>query len=66
MAKKVRAERNEDTSMPRVAVMPMNWIPKKLSRDEKDTLEGMRGSKSFTVDLSREDKALFDKQKEIF
>ena len=42
------------------------WIPKKLSRDEKDTLEGMRGSKSFTVDLSREDKALFDKQKEIF
>ncbi len=42
------------------------WIPKKLSRDEKATLEGMRGSKSFTVDLSREDKALFDKQKEIF
>lgn len=42
------------------------WIPKKLSRDEKEALEGMRKSKSFTPDPSREDKAVFDKLKDIF
>ncbi|MBR1872748.1 MAG: molecular chaperone DnaJ [Bacteroidales bacterium] len=42
------------------------WIPKKLSRGEKEALEGMRSSSSFTPDLSREDKALFDKMRENF
>ncbi|MCQ2119528.1 MAG: molecular chaperone DnaJ [Bacteroidales bacterium] len=42
------------------------WIPKKLSRDEKEALENMRASKSFTPDPSREDKAVFDKIKNIF
>lgn len=42
------------------------WIPRKLSRDEKKAIEGMRTSSSFTPDLSREDKALFDKEKNIF
>ena len=42
------------------------WIPKKLKSSEKDALENMRGSSSFTPDLSREDKNLFDKMKESF
>jgi len=42
------------------------WIPKKLSKDEKESLENMRASKSFTPDLSRDDKAVFDKIKDIF
>ena len=42
------------------------WIPKKLSSDEKNALENMRTSRSFTPDLSRDDKALFDKMKNIF
>ena len=42
------------------------WIPKKLSSDERNTLENMRTSRSFTPDLSRDDKALFDKMKNIF
>ncbi len=42
------------------------WIPKKLSRSEKETLEKMRDSNSFTPDLSREDKHLFDKMKDNF
>ena len=42
------------------------WVPHKLSRSEKEALEQMRGSSSFTPDLSREDKAIFDKVKNIF
>lgn len=42
------------------------WIPKKLSKDEKEALEAMRASKSFTPDPSRDDKAVFDKIKSIF
>ena len=42
------------------------WIPKKLSSDERNTLENMRTSRSFTPDLSRDDRALFDKMKNIF
>lgn len=42
------------------------WIPRKLSRSEKEMLESIRGNSSFTPDLSREDKALFDKEKNIF
>ena len=42
------------------------WVPHKLSREEKEALERMRGSSSFTPDLTREDKATFDKVKNIF
>ncbi len=42
------------------------WLPKKLSSSEKATFESMRSSSSFTPDLSREDKNLFDKMKENF
>ena len=42
------------------------WIPKKLSSDEKAALQGMRASRSFTPDLSRDDKAVFDKIKDIY
>ena len=42
------------------------WIPRKLDRGEKAAIESMRGSRSFTPDLSRDDKALFEKEKTIF
>lgn len=42
------------------------WIPKKLSREEKEAMENMRTSRSFTPDPSREDKGIFDKMKNIF
>lgn len=42
------------------------WIPKKLSRNEKEVMENLQKSASFKPDLSREDKALFDKMKESF
>ena len=42
------------------------WIPKRLSSDEKAALQNMRTSRSFTPDPSRDDKAVFDKIKDIF
>lgn len=42
------------------------WVPRKLSRSEKEALDQMRSSNSFTPDLSREDRATFDKVKNIF
>jgi molecular chaperone DnaJ len=42
------------------------WIPRRLSRSEKAAMEQMKQSGSFTPDLSREDRALFDKEKNIF
>ena len=42
------------------------WIPRKLSRSEKDMLESIRNNTTFTPDLSRDDKAIFDKEKNIF
>lgn len=42
------------------------WLPKKLTSSEKAALESMRTSSSFTPDLSREDRNLFDKMKENF
>ena len=42
------------------------WIPRKLSRDEKKAIEEMRSSGSFTPDPSRDDKAIFEKEKNIF
>ena len=42
------------------------WIPKKLSRDEKETLERMRSSESFRPNPSREDKNFFDRLRDMF
>ena len=42
------------------------WVPHKLSRQERELLEQLRSSSSFTPDLTREDKATFDKVKNIF
>ena len=42
------------------------WIPRKLSRSERDAIEAIRASKSFTPDLNRDDKALFEKEETIF
>ena len=42
------------------------WLPKKLSRSEKEALEAMRNSSSFTPDPSRDDRALFEKMSENF
>ena len=42
------------------------WVPHKLSRQERETLESMRTSSSFEPDLTREDKNTFDKVKNIF
>ena len=42
------------------------WVPHKLSRQERETLENLRGSSSFTPDLTREDRNTFDKVKNIF
>ena len=42
------------------------WVPHKLSRSEKEALESMRNSSTFTPDLTREDKATFDKVKNIY
>lgn len=42
------------------------WIPRKLGREERKAMEDMRKSSSFTPDLSREDKNLFEKEKKIF
>ena len=42
------------------------WVPHKLSKSEKESLEAMRASASFTPDLTREDKVTFDKVKNIF
>ena len=42
------------------------WVPHRLSRSEKEALEKMRDSSSFTPDLTREDKATFDKVKNIY
>jgi len=42
------------------------WIPRKLSRSEKEMMESIRNNTTFTPDLSRDDKAIFDKEKNIF
>ena len=42
------------------------WIPRNLSRSERKAIEDIAGSKSFTPDLNRDDRAIFDKEKNIF
>lgn len=42
------------------------WVPRKLSRSERDMFESIRNNTTFTPDLNRDDKNLFDKEKNIF
>lgn len=42
------------------------WIPRKLGKAEKQALESMRGSSSFTPDPNREDRQLFNQMKKQF
>lgn len=42
------------------------WIPKKLRSNEKETIESIRSSESFTPNPSRDDKMIFDKMSENF
>ena len=42
------------------------WVPHKLSKSEKEVLESMRNNDSFQPNLTKEDKATFDKVKNIF
>lgn len=42
------------------------WIPRKLSKSEKESIEAVRNSTSFKPDPSREDKALFEKESKYY
>ena len=42
------------------------WIPRKLSRSEKEALENMRSSSSFKPDPNRDDRELFEKESKYF
>lgn len=42
------------------------WTPKKLSKEEKETLESLRDSKSFEPQPSSKDKSFFEKVKDMF
>ena len=42
------------------------WVPKKLSREDKEMLERMRYSDSFKPNPSKEDKSFFDRLRNIF
>ncbi|MBO6169886.1 MAG: molecular chaperone DnaJ [Bacteroidales bacterium] len=42
------------------------WIPRKLSRSEKEAIENMRTSSSFKPDPNRDDRELFEKESKYF
>ncbi len=42
------------------------WVPRKLNKQQKEIFENMRNESEFTPNLSREDKILFDKEKNIY
>jgi len=42
------------------------WIPKKLSKDEKEALEKMKDSENFRPDPSKGEKSFFEKMKDYF
>ncbi len=42
------------------------WIPHKLSKSEKEIIEGLRSSSSFSPEPTRDDKIIFDKEKNIY
>jgi len=47
-------------------IMVNVWTPTNLSRDEKNTLEGLRFAENFKPDPGKGDKTFFDKMKEFF
>ena len=42
------------------------WIPKKLSKEEKELMERLGKSGNFSPDLSKEDKGFFDRLRDMF
>ena len=42
------------------------WIPRKLSRSEKEEFEKMRDNSSFKPDPNRDDRELFEKESKYF
>lgn len=42
------------------------WTPKTLSKEERETLEGLRGSQNFQPNPSKGDKSFFENMKEFF
>ena len=42
------------------------WTPRKLSDEEKSTLEGLKDSPNFKPQPGKQDKGFFDKMKEFF
>ena len=42
------------------------WIPKKLNKEEKNIVEGMRGKEGFNPSPSKEDKGFFERLKGLF
>ena len=42
------------------------WVPKKLSREDRELVEKLRNSDSFRPDPSKEDKSFFDRLRNIF
>lgn len=47
-------------------IMVNVWTPTELSREERNTLEGLRNSENFKPDPGKQDKSFFDKMKEFF
>ena len=42
------------------------WIPKKLTKEEKEIMESLRKKESFQPNPTKEDKSFFDKLKDLF
>ena len=42
------------------------WIPKKLSKEEKEIIESLRNKESFKPNPSKEDKSFFDRLRDLF
>jgi molecular chaperone DnaJ len=42
------------------------WTPKQLTKEEKDILEGLKGSENFAPAPGKSEKSIFDKMKEFF
>ncbi|WP_226391138.1 molecular chaperone DnaJ [Penaeicola halotolerans] len=42
------------------------WTPKKLSKEEQEKLESMRGSENFNPDMKQAEKGFFDRMKDFF
>ena len=42
------------------------WIPKKVDKEDKATLEALRGKGTFNPDPTKEDKSFFEKLKDLF